>query len=351
MSELPPPPPPPPNFPNLKTDPSTVLTALLNNGTAIIPTSLGYGIIGCTPSALARINAAKNRPPHKRQALIGSFALHRALHVLPASSSSSSSSSPSPSHADLIEMITETQGLPLGVVAPYNPDHDLLKGVAGEILDGCTSDDGTMAILVGGGPFQEELVRLATERGVLVWGSSANLSGHGTKTRVEDIEGEVLGAADVVVDYGVRVFGSATGSIGGRASSTMIDFSAGAGKLKVVRFGACYEGIRDVLGRFGGRLGEDLPVDPGREREGKSTLINSLANLLPTMGLLIIPVLVIHIVVAPLPRTPSSSLRNNKRFTLPSWNNIADGAQLIVNECPKSVMFDKVAGELDHYDQ
>ena len=55
-----------------------------------------------------------------------------------------------------------------------------------------------------------------------------------------------------MVDYGLQKYHRY------RRSSTMIDFT----NMEVVRIGACYELIGDVLGRH---FGVELPPDPGLE--------------------------------------------------------------------------------------
>ncbi|KKK12983.1 hypothetical protein ARAM_000926 [Aspergillus rambellii] len=206
---------------DISQDARRVLDTLQAGGIAIIPSSVGYGIIGSTPAALQRIFTAKRRT--------------------------------------LVQVIAVTQDLPLGVVAPYDFTHALLRPLDPQTISQSTDTEAnTLAMLVNGGPFQEELTRLASAAGTPVFGSSANLSGRGTKTRVEEIESDVLRVADVVLDYGLRVHHAP------RASSTMIDFGF-VDRVKVVRFGACYEVIRDVLGKFGGEACARLPVDPGKQ--------------------------------------------------------------------------------------
>lgn len=107
-------------------------------------------------------------------------------------------------------------------------------------------------MLVNGGEFQEELSKLATNAELPLLGSSANLTGTGTKVAVEDIQPEIRAAADIIVDYGRQKYSHP------RPSSTMINFN----ELRVLRFGACYEVIQDVFSRF---YGLSLPDDPGRD--------------------------------------------------------------------------------------
>jgi hypothetical protein len=71
---------------------------------------------------------------------------------------------------------------------------------------------------------------------------------------VEDINKEIQEIADIVIDYGLVKW-----SIYGR-SSTMLDFSGP--KIEVVRIGACFDLIKDILKRF---WQIEIPSDPGRE--------------------------------------------------------------------------------------
>ncbi|RJE24934.1 Telomere recombination [Aspergillus sclerotialis] len=216
-----------------------VFEVLKGGGVAIIPASVGYGLVAIEPEALQRVFAAKQRKPHKKHAMIGSYFLHRQIHVLP------------PREEGMVKLLTVDMDLPMGVVAPFREDHHIIQKLGKEMLDK-SSVGGTLAMLVNGGQFQEELSRLATEAGLPLMGSSANLSGKGTKTVVEDIEQEVRDAADIIIDYGRQKFSYP------RPSSTMFDFK----HMRLLRFGACYNVIQDAFQRF---YGITLPDDPGQE--------------------------------------------------------------------------------------
>jgi tRNA A37 threonylcarbamoyladenosine synthetase subunit TsaC/SUA5/YrdC len=102
------------------------------------------------------------------------------------------------------------------------------------------------------GALEAEMARLALAEGQPLFGSSANLTGTGTKFRAEDVQPEIRGCADVVIDYGLQKYHRY------RRSSTMIDFTT----MEVVRIGSCYELIQDVLRRH---FNVELPPDPGLE--------------------------------------------------------------------------------------
>ncbi len=220
-------------------DARRVFDVLVKGGLAIVPADVGYGLVAIDPAALERAFVTKQRQPHKRHAMIGSYALHKELHVLPER------------EARMVELFTQDLDIPLGVIAPMKADHPIIRKLGTETL-ARSSVDGTLAMLVNGGAFQDELSRLATEAGLPLMGSSANLSGKGTKSLVEAIEPEILGVADIVIDYGKRKYSYP------RPSSTMIDFRT----VELMRFGACYDVVQDIMKRF---YGIDWPNDPGRE--------------------------------------------------------------------------------------
>jgi hypothetical protein len=107
-------------------------------------------------------------------------------------------------------------------------------------------------MLVNGGALQDEIARLALEAGKPVMGSSANMTGQGTKCLVEDIEPDILKAADLIINYGRQKYNTP------RTSSTMYDFK----NMRLLRYGACYDVIKDATKRF---YGMDLPEDPGKD--------------------------------------------------------------------------------------
>ncbi|KAB8258530.1 hypothetical protein BDV32DRAFT_151347 [Aspergillus pseudonomiae] len=230
--------------PNAHKDALGVFQALQEGGIAIVPTEVGYGLIASSSEAITRAFHAKKRRPGHTQGIIGNYDVHRALHTLPAE------------RFEMTKTLTHDLDMSLGVIAPYRPDHLLLQGMSAETLEK-TTKDGNMAIHVGGGSLLLEVVRLHYEVGQVVVGSSANVTGGGQKFRVQDIEEEILEAADIVVDYGLQRY-----HVYGRAS-ILYDF----GEMRVVRMGACYELFRERMKRFWGVELEEDPVYPCEKGE------------------------------------------------------------------------------------
>jgi tRNA A37 threonylcarbamoyladenosine synthetase subunit TsaC/SUA5/YrdC len=152
----------------------------------------------------------------------------------------------------MVAMLTEGYELPIGVIAPYAPDHPLVQRLDPAALSG-SSKDGTIAMLVNAGPFHAELCRLSSVEVFPIFGSSANLTNTGTKFRVQDIPRQLLDIADTVIDYGLRKYHRY------QRSATLINFQT----LEVVRQGSCYELIADVLARhFDVRLPDAAQPEP-----------------------------------------------------------------------------------------
>ncbi|MET0455783.1 MAG: Sua5/YciO/YrdC/YwlC family protein [Mycobacterium sp.] len=218
-------------------DARRIYETVVAGGAVIMPSDIGYGAVASSSDALLRLFRAKQRAPHKRHAMAGDYELHREIHRL------------GHQEHDMIDAVVLDAGLPLAVVAPYDPSHPVVAAIEPETLQASTVGD-TLAILVNGGRLQHAVVRLAHRDGVPLLGSSANLTGTGTKFRVEDIEQPVIDAVDLVVDHGLRKYHLY------RRSSTMIDFTT----MEVVRIGSCYELISDI---FSSQFGITLPADPG----------------------------------------------------------------------------------------
>ncbi|KAJ9615860.1 hypothetical protein H2200_001937 [Cladophialophora chaetospira] len=226
--------------PDIKADAKRVFEVLKAGGIAIIPAVMGYALASSSTEALEKVFTTKRRGAHKRHAMGGSYELHKELHVL------------KPEHAEIVRCLTQDFDLPLAVIAKYDPNHPIMKHIDGATMD-ALSVNGTIAMLINGGSLQDELTKLMREANLPLLGSSANLSGTGTKYCVQDINQEILDIANIVIDYGIVKFG-----FHGR-SSTMIDFSGP--NIDIVRIGVCYDVIKDLLKRF---WGIEIPADPGK---------------------------------------------------------------------------------------
>lgn len=206
-------------------------------GIALVPNDTGYALCGASMDPLKKIYDTKQRGGHKRNAMAADLETQRELLTLDARAQ------------QMVEALVVDHDLPIGVIGSFRADHPLLRKLDAEAVRASTAV-GTLAMLLNAGPFHKELTRLSREEVVPLFGSSANLTGTGTKFRVEDIQPEMRAIADITVDYGLRRYHVY------RRAGTLINFST----LQVVRIGACYELIAGVLKRW---FDLDLPADPG----------------------------------------------------------------------------------------
>jgi len=222
---------------NVAADARRTIDIIRQGGIAIVPNDTGYACCGASIDPLQRIYDAKRRGSHKRNAMAADLHTQRELHTL------------SPRAQEMVEAIVVDHDLPLGVIGSFRADHPLLRGLGSDAIKASTAA-GTLGVLMNAGPFHAELTRLSREEGVPLFGSSANLTGTGTRFRVEDIHDEIRQIADITINYGLRRYHIY------RRAGTLINFDT----LQVIRIGACYELISDVLRRW---FGVELPPDPG----------------------------------------------------------------------------------------
>lgn len=226
---------------NVAGDVAAMWEVLSDGGLVICPGAGGYTIAAQgTTEGGARINAAKGRPPHKRLGLMMGNRLEREVHILEESKRA------------MVTCITETYDLPIHVIARFRDDHPLIRQLDAEALKLCTAN-GTITSAVNMGGFFLNAINQRAEEGTLfpVFASSCNRSGFGPKESVEDIEPEVLAAADLVIDHGPAAYYSGD-------TSTQFNFDT----MQLVRWGVCFKSIAWV---FKKHFGIVLPPDPGRE--------------------------------------------------------------------------------------
>jgi tRNA A37 threonylcarbamoyladenosine synthetase subunit TsaC/SUA5/YrdC len=220
--------------PDVEGDKRRLIDVVANGGIAIIPANLGYAFVASTPEANRRIIEVKQRAGHKRNGIVMDPVTEREVHIL------------DQRKRDIIDCVTVDYNLPLGVIAQYRPDHPLIRSFDPYLLKIGTARGSIGTALNDGGIFHPTLEQYSREHWMPFFGSSANMTGTGAKHRVEDIEPEILAAADLVLDYGLCRYHAY------RNTSTQINFDT----MEVMRIGACYDLISDVVKRH---FNWDLP--------------------------------------------------------------------------------------------
>lgn len=239
--------------PNFTRDARQAYEILNSGGVIIAPTEVGYALLTSTQAGIQRIFAAKGRQPNHNIGVIGTYLQHRQLHVL------------SESKFEMTRVLTEDMGMIVGLIAKFNAEHlhPRLVALDQTTLSQITKGD-TISIAVPESEFLRELGRLCDEnpQGMLMFGTSANLTGQGQRFRIEDIEPSVRNKVDLVVDYGLQKW-----HVYGRGG---INFDVE--NMKFLRMGAGYEVFRDRLIRWFPHLLQEanveLPADPEYSKLG-----------------------------------------------------------------------------------
>lgn len=222
---------------DIKGDAEKVWSALQGGGVAIIPLDVAYGIFAQTPAAVRRLFEAKGRSFSKPSGSIGNIEIMRNILVM------------SPREVDMARAIVEDYGLPFSPVGPFRTDHPFFAKVDPFCIERSTKA-GTLDMLLNAGPLHNALADMAWARQFPIMGSSANRSLGGSKFRLQDIEPEVRKSAAIEVDYGLSRYANDE-----LISSTILSFP----KIEVLRYGVCYEQIRDILKRY---FKVELPPKP-----------------------------------------------------------------------------------------
>jgi len=209
----------------IERDAQRVFEAVAGGGTAIIYLDVAYAILGRSAESVRRIYAAKARSYGRPTGIVGCLELHDEIHVIDERKKA------------IVRAVTVEHDLPLAVIAPYRREHPFLRNIDPFVLDNAVKD-GTLNLLLNAGRLRNRISRISFDAMTPLVGSSANVSLTGSKYRVEDIEPEMIAAADVVIDYGRSRYHNPQGR-----SSTMLDFR----DMSIVREGVCFGQIRDVI--------------------------------------------------------------------------------------------------------
>ena len=209
----------------IKEDAKRVFDVVRGGGVAIFPVSVGYAIVGHEEEAVARLYKAKERSFEKPCGNFCDWTLfNEAIEVDDRARA-------------VVSAIIHDHDLPFSTMAPFRADHPVIASLPPFALQNATKA-GTMDMLLNAGPLHDEIARLARENAYAVVGSSANLSLTGSKFVFDDIEDQVVQAADITIDYG-RVPYDTPGGLG----SSIVDLVS----YETIRVGAVYDQICEIV--------------------------------------------------------------------------------------------------------
>ena len=217
----------------LESDAQQVYATLRDGGLALVPTDAGYGLVAIEENAVRRIYELKGRPASKPCVTVTTAAITEDV------------AAPLPLPVvDWIEAITYTS--PLAIVTTL-ADASSLRTSQSPFVREQTTTNGTIALFYAAGQLLERLAERARVDGMLVVGSSANLSGTGNNYRYEDVPDSMVRGADLVLDRGPARFHSEQ-----RLASTILDLTTGT----FIRAGLNFTHIAQSWSRLGVTIGD-----------------------------------------------------------------------------------------------
>lgn len=164
------------------------VAALARGDLTLLKGDIGYGLLGSCEQAIRKMYVAKGRPLSNPCIVIGNRDILNDVAIVP----------PGPIAAWID---ATTHWTTLAVVLPVNTESRLLRGLS-PWLHRQTVTNGTIAIFLNVGPFLEQVIAKASERGLLVVGSSANPSSHGNIYSFDEIPQRLRDAADFSMNHG-----------------------------------------------------------------------------------------------------------------------------------------------------
>lgn len=227
-----------PDLATQRADARRAFRVMSAGGVAILPLSVSYAIFAHTALAVERIYALKKRPQTKPNGVIGNWDIFTEVFEVGERDRS------------LVKCLTLDHDLPLSVVAPFRADHDWLRTVEFGALRR-SSKNGTMDLLMNAGPLHNELARMSLEGCRPLMGSSANVSGTGSKFRLEDLEAPLCEGCDLVLGYGTSPHVNDFGM-----GSTIIELPT----WRVLRWGGLFEQQARIVEREFGHVFPPRPT-------------------------------------------------------------------------------------------
>jgi len=220
-----------------KRDAQHAFRIMSSGGVTLLPLSVSYAIFAHTALAVERIYSLKKRPQTKPNGVIGNWDIFTEVFEV------------TERDRDLVRCLTLDHDLPLSIIGPYRADHDWLRTVQFGALRRSTKA-GTMDLLMNAGPLHNELARLSLETAQPLMGSSANISGSGSKFRFEDVQESLREGCDLALDYGTSRYINEW-----QMGSTIIELPS----WRVLRWGGLFEQQAVLVKKH---FGVELPPRP-----------------------------------------------------------------------------------------
>ncbi len=195
-------------LPSFDQDFERAYQVLRQGGLVLLPTDVGYGLVGCSERAVARIYELKGRSSSKPCVTVANQELLAEVAVLR-----------DERYRGWLAQISAN--LPIAVINRVRESSLLLRSTPPEVLAQATSA-GTIATFLNAGELVSALgERLRHDQQLLV-GSSANLSSTGNNYALAEVPASIRSSVDLEIDHGPARYRNS-----GRLATTVLDLTQG----------------------------------------------------------------------------------------------------------------------------
>ncbi len=183
------------------------VAALRDGGLILVKGDVGYGLLGSSEAALRRLYRLKERAGTKPCGIMGT------LEVLDAIAG--------PLDDRLRTWLGEISAkFPCAGILNVRDRSTVLTSLSPWVQEHVVQE-GSVAVFLGRGQYIEAIIRRVLDDGLLVIGSSANVSGTGNCFSLRELPPSFLRAVDFYVDHGDARYANPD-----RVGTTMLDFEA-----------------------------------------------------------------------------------------------------------------------------
>lgn len=204
-------------------------TCIKNGGLAIIPSRVGYTLLGNSESSIKKMFELKGRPLTKPCVVLTRHDFLEDIAYIPER------------HFPFIDAIEE-QKLLCGFILKRK-EHEVFNSLTQYVSQYSKREDDTSCFVINAGEYIQSLVDYALQDGTLVVGSSANQSGTGNEGVFENIPEKIRGG----VDYALKddVFVGREYNYETREQGVMVDLFDE--NPKIIRKGIMYSHIKKLM--------------------------------------------------------------------------------------------------------
>jgi isopropylmalate/homocitrate/citramalate synthase len=216
------------NWEKMRSSIDEAYAIIKEGGLAIIPSRVGYTLLGNSESSIRKMFKIKNRPLSKPCVVLTNNDIVDKLAYI---------------GTDTREMIdnVDCEGLLCGFVLHRKPS-DMYESLS-DWTNMYSQNDGTSCFVINAGKYIDYLVEKASKDGVLIVGSSANMSGTGNEGIFLNIPGSIRTSVECAIEDDAYVSEGYDPKT--REQGVILDCSSD--KAQVTRKGFCYNQIKYIV--------------------------------------------------------------------------------------------------------